>query len=578
MKKSAFSSACLGLWERTRRFHLPAWIAFHLLILGLFALTTPIVVNSDLTSILPDSSPSRAVSRADRKMSAALNGGFYVLVGHRDFPTARKAAAELFDGIRGHPSLQAVTLTVDDTLVGRFQEFLYENRYRCLPPETLRLLESGDVERIAADAFQVVSSPLSVGALDHIELDPFLLSNRALQWFVGSGMLNNLAVGVKDGVLAAESGGLWYVLLAFRLKDGGVSTQPRGHVAPVLYSLAEGIGQRTPDLDFVYSGVPFHAYESASRAQTEIVVISAAATTLLVSVVALLFFSIMPLAATVLTMVMGIAAGLAATFMAFREVHLFTVVFGTSLIGISVDYAVVFFAEWMNPLEPRDGPSVTRRVLPGITIGLVTTLVSYVALLFAPFPLLQQMAVFSSVGLVSTFLSVIFIFPLLKPPTASAEERPDPGPERRHRGLRSLLRAAAPAAVGAPRLRGGRRAPGAHARQIRQRPEGHLPGIPPPRGLREQGRSRAEHRHLRHVLHRPGLGNRGYPAEGRSPDRMSGPRGRGRQARRLPGHHDDAPLQGAPGPHLRTGGNRPHAPGGQADGGAGIRCGGAGGS
>ena len=229
-------------------------------------------------------------------------------------------------------------------------------------------------------------------------------------------MLNTAAVGVKEGVLAAESGGLWYVLLTFRLKDGGVNTQTRGHIVPAIYSIAEGIQKRTPGMDFVYSGVPFHAYESASRARTEIAVISGVAMALQVCIVVLLFFSLMPLAATFLTMGMGIGAGLAATFMIFREVHLFTVVFGTSLIGISVDYAVVFFAEWMNPTDTRAGPAIIRRILSGITIGLVTTLISFMILLFAPFPLLRQMAVFSSVGLVSTFLSVICVFPLLKPP------------------------------------------------------------------------------------------------------------------------------------------------------------------
>ena len=207
MKKSSFSSACFGFWERTRRLHLPVWVAFHVLLLGLLPLRIPVSVDSDLSSILPDSSPSRAASRADRKMSAALNGGFTVLVGHWDFLTAKKAAFELYGGIRGHPSLQAVTLEVDDSLVGRFREFLFENRYRCLPPQTLKELEEGNAERIAADAFQVVASPLSVGALSHIELDPFLLSHRALQSFLGSGMLNSMAVGVKDGVLAAQSGG-----------------------------------------------------------------------------------------------------------------------------------------------------------------------------------------------------------------------------------------------------------------------------------------------------------------------------------------------------------------------------------
>jgi predicted exporter len=416
MKTGSFSEAIFRLWERTRRFHLPAWILFHVILFGVFLLTTPIRVDSDLFSILPDSNPSRAVSHADRKLSAALNGGFSVLVGHRDFAAAKKAAFEITEEIKGHPSVERVSLEVDPSLLASFRTLLFENRYRSLAPETLKELEAGDAERMAAEAFQVVSSPLSVGALDGIERDPFLLSYRTLQWYLGSGLLNNLAVGPRDGVLAASLDGVWYVLINVQLREGGLSTRTKGHIVPALYSLAGRIKERTPGLELVYSGVPFHTYESASRAQTEIAVISAAATGILVAVVVLLFLSLMPLAATFLTMGMGIAAGMAGTFLCFREVHLFTVVFGTSLIGISVDYAVVFFAEWMNPAESREGPAIIRRILYGITIGLATTLLSYIVLLAAPFPLLRQMAVFSSVGLLSTFLSVIFVFPRFRPP------------------------------------------------------------------------------------------------------------------------------------------------------------------
>ncbi len=416
MKKSFFASSCIGLWERSRRLHLPAWIGFHLLLFAGFALGGRPAVDSDLSSILPQSSPAASVGRAEKKLSAELNGSFSVLLGHRDFRAARQAASALAAGLRGHPSLAAVSLEVDDSLPGRLQEFFFQNRYRCLPPETLQDLEAGRIDLLAAEAFQVVSSPLSVGALRHIELDPFLLAHRSLQRFLGSGLAGSLSVGVKDGVLAAEHEGRWYVLVGCRLEEGGVNTRTRGHAVPVVYSLAERLQKEIPGLELVYTGVPFHAFQSASQAQREIALISVAATAILICIVALLFFSLMPLGATFLTMGLGIAAGLAASFLAFRQVHLFTIVFGTSLIGISVDYAVVFFAEWLNPREPRLGPAIIRRTLPGITIGLLSTLLSYLILLFAPFPLLRQMAVFSSVGLASTFLSVVCVFPRLRPP------------------------------------------------------------------------------------------------------------------------------------------------------------------
>ena len=101
MKRDSFSNTLFSLWDQTRRFHLPVWIVFHVLLLCLFVLTTPIRVDSDLFSILPDSNASLAVSHADRKLSTALNGTFSVLVGHKDFLTAKMVATELVAGCSG---------------------------------------------------------------------------------------------------------------------------------------------------------------------------------------------------------------------------------------------------------------------------------------------------------------------------------------------------------------------------------------------------------------------------------------------------------------------------------------------
>src|SRR5262249_58069281 len=66
-------------------------------------------------------------------------------------------------------------------------------------------------------------------------------------------------------------------------------------------------------------------------------------------------------------------------------------------------------------LSSHDGDAWTRlrRVLPGITLGLVTTLVGYLTLLLAPFPGLHELAVFSAVGLLASFMTVVLWLPSL---------------------------------------------------------------------------------------------------------------------------------------------------------------------
>jgi predicted exporter len=52
-------------------------------------------------------------------------------------------------------------------------------------------------------------------------------------------------------------------------------------------------------------------------------------------------------------------------------------------------------------------------VVPALTLALVTTVIGYLGLVLTPFPGLRQMAVFSVVGLIFAWLTVVFWFPLL---------------------------------------------------------------------------------------------------------------------------------------------------------------------
>src|SRR5262249_56027251 len=105
-----------------------------------------------------------------------------------------------------------------------------------------------------------------------------------------------------------------------------------------------------------------------------------------------------PLLLTLLAIGIGILCALAASLLIFRQLHAIALLFGISLIGISVDYCLQYFCEYFDG-EAQDGTARLYRVLAGVTLGLGTTLIGYLTLLIAPFPLLQQVSVFSAFGL-----------------------------------------------------------------------------------------------------------------------------------------------------------------------------------
>jgi predicted exporter len=96
----------------------------------------------------------------------------------------------------------------------------------------------------------------------------------------------------------------------------------------------------------------------------------------------------------------------------FERVHLITLVFGASLVGVAEDYGIHYFVT--RQADGRRTPAdVMRRLLPGMTLALSTSVVAYLALGIAPFPGLRQMALFSAVGLVAAFLTVVLWCPVL---------------------------------------------------------------------------------------------------------------------------------------------------------------------
>jgi len=126
------------------------------------------------------------------------------------------------------------------------------------------------------------------------------------------------------------------------------------------------------------------------------------------------FRSTLPILCTITSIGVAAAAALSGTWLVFGSIHIFTFVFGTSIIGVSIDYAIHFFTDWKKSAgSESNGFDVRHHIFKGLLLGFLTTELSYLALTFAGFDLLKQMAVFSIIGLASSFATIQFIFPCI---------------------------------------------------------------------------------------------------------------------------------------------------------------------
>jgi predicted exporter len=155
--------------------------------------------------------------------------------------------------------------------------------------------------------------------------------------------------------------------------------------------------------------------ERAEREMDRIGLISVAGIAVLMLA---LFRSLLPLALSLLSVAVGLTMAVAVTLLFGGRLHIITLVFGASLIGEAVDYAIQFFAAraaagpaW----QPQAGIAALR---PGLATALATSLAGYLALFFVPLPAVSQLALFALAGLAAAFVTVLLWLPRLaaRPP------------------------------------------------------------------------------------------------------------------------------------------------------------------
>ena len=151
------------------------------------------------------------------------------------------------------------------------------------------------------------------------------------------------------------------------------------------------------------SGAPFHAFLAAESSKREINALGAVSLVVAFALGAVLFRGfrfVLPLA---LALAAGFAVGLAAVTLLPGRPHALTFVFGTTLIGLGVDYCYhgLFRARAGGPRG--DFPKL-------LAAALATTVLAFAPLAFSSVALLNQMALFTVSGLVTVAAAVMLWF------------------------------------------------------------------------------------------------------------------------------------------------------------------------
>ena len=217
----------------------------------------------------------------------------------------------------------------------------------------------------------------------------------------------------RDGELFVAGEGRKYVLLTFTLAQSAFSLSNQEAVVPLLGRAGEEARRAVPSAEVIKAGVILHAAAAGRQASSEIHTIGVGSMLGIVLLTWLTFRSIKPVTLTVLAIGVGFLGALSVCWLLFGRIHLLTLVFGASLIGVAQDYGIYFLCHRLGADPTLDSPRLLRRLLPGLGLTLLAAVIGYLGLALTPFPGLRHMAVFSGLGLVFAWLTVVCWFPAL---------------------------------------------------------------------------------------------------------------------------------------------------------------------
>lgn len=400
-------------------FFVTMWLVFHMVIILAFVLSfvfgKELNIDSDLFHMLPTSTLGPAMGEADERLSDATAQNVFILVSHEEFESAKATAEDVYSQLKDNPFLTSLSLYAGDNAIASIEDFVHDYRWNLLDDDSIQELSAADgPQMFAENAISKAYGSFTLTPLSYLDEDPFLLDENSVTSYFAALQDAGTAMTAKDGVLASEYEGKWYVMIRGTLSKEGSAIASKDNGITSIYKVCEPLEK--DGIRFVYSGTAFHSHKSSTSAVSEIGIISAISLSIVVLILLLVFRSGLPLIASVVSIFVSVGTGFAATHLVYGGLHILTLILGTSLIGSCIDYSLHFFVNWKANQALSSGAEVRKYLFKGLTLSLVSTEICYFILLFAPFDLLKQMGVFSMTGIMSSFLSVICIYPLFKLP------------------------------------------------------------------------------------------------------------------------------------------------------------------
>ena len=434
---------------RSGRAALLLWLLGLALSIGVI-LRTPF--STDMSAFLP-----RSPEPAQQILVDQLRDGVasrLILVSFEGAPTATLAAVSrtVAGALRTAPEFSLID-NGEGTIGQADQAYVWHNRYLLSDGVTPDRFTAAGLHQALQQDLQLLSSamaPLIKGSIAH---DPTGETLALVHRMAGEAQRE-----IRDGVWTAKDGTRALLLAQTRAPGFDIDGQEQALAA---IDQAVATARRTVEgagaVRLIATGPGVFGVKTRAQMKHDVTLYSAIATLTIVGLLLAVYRSPTMLALTLVPVVTGALAGVAAVGLWFGFVHGVTIGFGVTLIGEAVDYAIYLFAQ----TDPAEGPRGTlSRIWPTLRLGVLVSICGFAVMLFSSFTGFVQLGVFTIVGLAVALAVTRFVLPILVPRRFAGLRDAGFAPAllrqvQRAPRLRPLLLGLALVAIGLVALRGG---------------------------------------------------------------------------------------------------------------------------
>ena len=341
------------------------------------------------------------------------------------------AAQHFVAELKRSPVFAEAVLLGDPTGENELAKQVFEHRFEWLLPSWLGAREQEFAKtgqpadrfstwlatKVATELEQFLNRPEAAAIQELIPRDPLLLVPRLIE---------------RARLLAAPGANAdGHALVWARIKDSPFTDEGQGPVFEAIEQAIAGTRAKQTSIEVLWTGINRFAAASRARIEAEIGLLNTVSLFAVLGVSCLFVRRVYKLLHLVPVILLSIAGAWTISTMVFNRLHILVFVIGSLLSGVAIDYG--FYIYMQAPRTPDESyAEKLRRLLKPLLASCLTTVIGFSLLLFSELPLIRQIGLFVSAGLLCALGAAMLYFaqldrPLLEGRPFGGAAAPPPG-------------------------------------------------------------------------------------------------------------------------------------------------------